>query len=79
MLGRRIRLYNRLGDYSYGIYLNAFPLQGLAVWLFRPMDPWTNIALALPLTIVPSVLSWHLVKRPALELVRSGWRRQRTA
>ena len=74
-----VRGYNRLGDYSYGIYIYAFPLQGLAVWLWGPMNPWTNIALALPLTIVPSVLSWHLVERPALELAKSGWRRQRTA
>ena len=77
--GGRMRLYNRLGDYSYGIYIYAFPLQGLAVWLFGPMGPWANIAIALPMTIVPSVLSWHLVERPALELVKSGWRRRRAA
>ncbi|MEX0338912.1 MAG: acyltransferase family protein [Arenibacterium sp.] len=64
-----LRLYNRVGDYSYGIYIYAFPLQGLAVWLFGPMTPIENILIATPLTLVPSVLSWHLIERPAL-----GWR-----
>lgn len=68
-----IRAFNRLGDYSYGMYIYAFPVQGLAVWLFGPMTPWENIALALPATLVCAVLSWHLVEHPALML------RQKTA
>lgn len=60
--------YNRLGDYSYGIYIYAFPLQGLVVWLWGPMAPLTNIALALPLTLALSILSWHLIESPALAL-----------
>ena len=32
--GGWIRNYNRLGDYSYGMYIYAFPLQGLVVMLF---------------------------------------------
>lgn len=62
--------YRRLGDYSYGTYLYAFPLQGLVVWLFGPMTPVQNIALALPPTLICAVLSWHLVERPALGLRR---------
>ena len=58
--------YNRLGDYSYGIYVYAFPLQGLMVWLAGPMAPGTNIALALPATLACAILSWHLVEAPAL-------------
>lgn len=60
--------YNRLGDYSYGIYIYAFPVQGLMVWLFGPMTPWTNIALALPAVLVCAILSWHLVEAPVLGL-----------
>lgn len=63
-----IRAYNRVGDYSYGLYLYAFPLQGLAVWLAGPQSPAANIALALPMTFACAVLSWHLVERPALRL-----------
>ncbi|MCF1711073.1 acyltransferase [Tabrizicola sp. J26] len=62
--------YNRIGDYSYGIYVYAFPLQGLVIWLWGPMGPGLNIALALPLTLICAVLSWHLIEAPALEMRR---------
>ena len=63
-----ILAYNRLGDYSYGLYIYAFPLQGLMVWLFGPMGPGMNIALALPATLACAIMSWHLVEAPALAL-----------
>lgn len=70
-----IRRYNRLGDYSYGVYIYAFPAQGLAVWLWGPMSPLENMVLALPLTLLPSILSWHLLEKPALAQRRRvvGW------
>ena len=64
--GGRWRLYNRLGDYSYGVYIYAFPMQGLAIWLFGSMSPLMNILIALPLTLLPSILSWHWIEKPAL-------------
>jgi peptidoglycan/LPS O-acetylase OafA/YrhL len=66
--GGILRAYNRLGDYSYGIYIYAFPMQGLAIWMFGPMSPMINIALSLPMTVIPSVLSWHYIEKPALDL-----------
>lgn len=65
--GGVIRRFNRLGDYSYGIYIYAFPLQGLAVWLFGAQSAWTNIALAFPATLVCAILSWHWIEAPALQ------------
>lgn len=61
--------YNRLGDYSYGMYIYAFPLQqiGAAMGLTTPLS---NIAFALPTTLACAVLSWHLVEGPALKLKR---------
>jgi peptidoglycan/LPS O-acetylase OafA/YrhL len=58
-------------DYSYGFYLYAFPVQQLviaaapsyAVW-------WTNILFSVPLTLILAMLSWHVVEKPALPLVR---------
>lgn len=62
--------YNRLGDYSYGIYIYAFPVQQLLVHLMPGMTPLQNIAFAFPLSLVLAVLSWTLVEERALASVR---------
>lgn len=64
--GGLMRAYNRLGDYSYGIYIYAFPLQGAAVWALGPQSPLTNMIVAFVPTLILSVLSWHLIEGPAL-------------
>lgn len=64
--GGPIRAFNRLGDYSYGIYVYAFPIQGWAVWAFGPQTPIENILYSLPPTLLLSILSWHLVEKPAM-------------
>jgi len=75
--GGWVRAYNRFGDYSYGVYIYAFPAQGLAVWLTggEVMNPYLNMAIALPLTLIPSILSWHLLEKPALAQRKrvAGW------
>lgn len=57
--------YNRLGDYSYGVYIYAFPLQQLMAQ-HGFINPVANMAVAFPLTVFCAVLSWHLVEKPAL-------------
>jgi len=61
-----LRAYNSLGDYSYGIYIYAFPLQGAAVWALGNQSPLTNMIVAFIPTLILSVLSWHLIEGPAL-------------
>lgn len=63
----RLLAYNRLGDYSYGTYVYAFPVQQLTA-PYMAGSPWLMISVALPLTLVCAVLSWHLVERPAQRL-----------
>src|SRR5687768_9479937 len=54
----------RYGDFSYGLYLYAFPIQQLLVRASgQQIRPWTLTALALPMTMVAAVLSWHLVEK----------------
>ena len=57
---------NRLGDYSYGLYIYAFPVQQMVAQWSGGGTPLGNIALSLPLALVPAVLSWHLIEKPAL-------------
>lgn len=59
--------YNRVGDYSYGLYLYAFPIQQALV-LYRPeITPMTMFALASLLTLGCAIVSWHLIEKPALD------------
>jgi peptidoglycan/LPS O-acetylase OafA/YrhL len=62
--------YNRVGDYSYGTYVYAFPIQQTLA-SYGIVTPLTNMALALPLTLFCAVLSWHLVEAPAMRLKSS--------
>jgi len=59
--------YNRFGDYSYGVYIYAFPVQQLAVT--AGFDGPLPNGLATILVVLPlAALSWHLVEKPALNL-----------
>ncbi|MEO7062740.1 MAG: hypothetical protein ABI082_03055, partial [Dokdonella sp.] len=60
--------YNRIGDYSYGIYLWGYPAQQIMAHHFPTAAPLTNAASSLPLAVLLGVASWHLVEKPALSL-----------
>ena len=58
--------YNRLGDYSYGVYIYAFPIQQSLLALWPNLRPLQLLGLALPITLAVAALSWHFVEQPAL-------------
>lgn len=60
-------LEHPLGDDSYGTCIHAFPIQQLAAF-WGVTVPFLDIAVALPLTLLCAVLSWHLIEYPALGL-----------
>ncbi len=60
--------FNRLGDYSYGVYVYSFPLQQLLMHHWRDLGPMALLALSLPATLAVAALSWHVLERPALDL-----------
>ena len=59
--------YNKLGDYSYGVYIYAFPIQQI-VAQSGVTTPVVNILIALPLTLICAALSWHFIEAPAMKL-----------
>ncbi|MFD1344661.1 acyltransferase family protein [Litorisediminicola beolgyonensis] len=75
----RLLPFNRLGDYSYGVYIYAWPLQQLSLTHLGAETPGGVIAIALPLALLCAVASWHLVERPALGLRRPARRKERPA
>lgn len=69
-----VRNWNRLGDYSYGFYLWAFPVQQ-CVMAWRPGTSRIALtALAAVPTLALAVLSWHLLESPMLALKDTGRR-----
>lgn len=68
-----VRLPRRLGDYSYGLYIFAFPLQQAILQWFGPTSGWVTLALTLPLLVALAVASWHFVEAPALTLKQRIW------
>jgi peptidoglycan/LPS O-acetylase OafA/YrhL len=61
-----LRAYNRLGDFSYGVYVYAFPIQQAVVALFGVADPVLLALVSFPPVLLMAILSWHLVESPAL-------------
>ena len=58
----------RHGDFSYGLYLYAFPIQQALVALGAPGGALGNFALAALLAGGCAALSWHLIEQPALRM-----------
>jgi len=61
-----IRGFNRLGDYSYGMYIYAFPVQQAIAATFIGVGSTTMTAIAWPVTLILAMLSWYLVEKPML-------------
>lgn len=67
----KVRFYNfaKYGDFSYGLYIYAFPIQQAVTYYFGgEISVLTNIAISVPLTIFISFISWHMIEKPAMKL-----------
>ncbi|WP_051286802.1 acyltransferase family protein [Paenibacillus taiwanensis] len=61
--------FSKFGDFSYGLYIYAFPVQQLVTYYYGgQMDAVLNFLISFMITIFISVLSWHLVEKHALKL-----------
>jgi peptidoglycan/LPS O-acetylase OafA/YrhL len=60
----RLHRIGRFGDFSYGTYLYAYPIQQLIMhWIGRPISPLLLFALAASSTLCIAVCSWYGVER----------------
>jgi peptidoglycan/LPS O-acetylase OafA/YrhL len=68
----------RWHDYSYGMYIYAFPVM-IALGEWREWGSHLTLAVVTALATLPfAILSWHLVERPALDWFRQ-YRKRRAA
>ncbi|WHY76922.1 acyltransferase [Neobacillus sp. WH10] len=66
----RLKLENfgKYGDFSYGIYIYAFPFQQIMVYIFHnQLSPLKNFLYSFPVTLLFAIVSWHLVEKRALK------------
>ena len=61
-----------LPDYSYGIYIYAFPAQQIVMALGWGTTPLANIGIAFAVLLPFAAASWHLIESPALALKKRG-------
>src|SRR6266446_2254428 len=64
----QLPVFNRLGDYSYGIYVYAFPLQQTLIERNSGWSPATLFLTVMPLLLAVAMMSWHGVEKPLLGL-----------
>lgn len=75
--GGRVRLFNRIGDFSYGMYIYAFPVQ-IAIYYWWPqVGPARMLLISFVITSALAFCSWHLVEDRCLRLknVFQRWRK----
>ncbi len=58
--------FTKNGDYSYGLYIWAFPLQQIIFHIW-PTSIILNFLLGVPLTLIFAYLSWNLIEKRALK------------
>ena len=67
----RLHQAGRFGDFSYGTYLYAFPIEQLLVQHFaEPVRPTLLFLIATPLTLIAAAASWYGVERHFLQPAR---------
>ncbi|AHL73652.1 sugar acetylase [Stutzerimonas stutzeri] len=64
-----IARFGKYGDFSYGMYIYAFPFQQLTVYLLgHEIGVFWLTAISLAPTLLLAILSWHLIEAPAMKL-----------
>lgn len=64
----QLRTFNQVGDYSYGVYIYAFPVQQSVAALLPGVSVIAMISISAVVTLLLAALSWHLLERRALRL-----------
>ena len=67
----KIRYFNRLGDYSYGLYIYAYPVQQSVIALNPGISGLNAFYMSFLITLILAIVSWHLLERKMLTFKNS--------
>ena len=62
-----LNIFNKV-DYSYGIYIYAFPVQQTIIHYFPKISILNFLVFGFVVTLLLGALSWHLIEKPILKL-----------
>ncbi len=60
--------FNKVGDYSYGMYIYAFPIQQLIISHYADLNVNLFFFYSVSTTMILAILSWHMIEKKALKL-----------
>jgi len=61
--------FGRYGDFSYGMYLYAYPIQQTYIYFFIEQNNfWLFVVVSWLATFCMAIFSWYMVERPCLRL-----------
>ncbi|SDX46336.1 Peptidoglycan/LPS O-acetylase OafA/YrhL, contains acyltransferase and SGNH-hydrolase domains [Allochromatium warmingii] len=63
-----IRSFNKIGDYSYGIYIYAFPVQQSIAAMIPHVTVSGMVILSFVITFALAFLSWHKIEKKCLKM-----------
>ena len=66
----KILKYNNLGDFSYGTYIYAWPIQQTLAIKIVGITPTEMTILAGIIVIGLSAISWNFIEKPCMKLKR---------
>lgn len=70
-VGFKYPRFSKYGDFSYGLYIYAFPVQQTISYLFGDnLNVFSFFVSSFIITLIISILSWIYIERPALNLKR---------
>lgn len=64
----KIRSFNDIGDYSYGLYIYAFPIQQILVLTIPELTVSQLTALSFTATLALAYASWNIIEKRALAI-----------
>ncbi len=76
--GGLIRQFNRLGDYSYGLYIYGWPVAQGVIACIPGLSPLELFGASVLLSLLVAMASWHCIEKPALarrDTLAAGLRR----